>query len=481
MKKIFGIFILTLVLISCGGNKDGRPVQDYLSAFLNGNEKIVAFGKADLNTILNKSEYKKIPKFGLVISKELESYKKSLNTETPIFFALEGPFLEDGTPETSYAFFEVVNTDSLTQKLMQQGFDLEKSGDIQFFQSGDVSFGIRNNLAILISKKTEFDGKKLLAEAFDKSTEDVSEGKIDEILNSKGDVVLGMSIANLYGTSNTDLSDLSADKQKSIKELAADSYMQTTMAFENGAIVIETKNYFSDLLKSKMFFKKDGGASIVSKLGTGNPKIGLSVNIDMKKVQAFMDEYSPGTMADLMDMLGGEAQMAMAMGGSDGLAGLLNGEVAAVMVGEPNAYEGMSDFNVYVGLGKNGRTLAEGFKGLLSLGMAKVDLDKNGLSAFSSMNFVPQAGKKLNVPAGCEIFGKKGITAFVNFEGIDLTSFEFEDAQKMIYLIKYVTFEMDENGSKIVIKAKNGKENVLKQAMDVVVKELSGKIGNMTI
>jgi len=51
----------------------------------------------------------------------------------------------------------------------------------------------------------------------------------------------------------------------------------------------------------------------------------------------------------------------------------------------------------------------------------------------------------------------------------------------MIYLIKYVTFEMDENGSKIVIKAKNGKENVLKQAMDVVVKELSGKIGNMTI
>ena len=100
--KIFGIFILTLALISCGGNNDGRPVQDYLSAFLNGNEKIVAFGKADLNTILNKSEYKKIPKFGLVISKELESYKKSLNTETPIFFALEGPFLEE-----KYNSFEV--------------------------------------------------------------------------------------------------------------------------------------------------------------------------------------------------------------------------------------------------------------------------------------------------------------------------------------------------------------------------------------
>jgi hypothetical protein len=40
---------------------------------------------------------------------------------------------------------------------------------------------------------------------------------------------------------------------------------------------------------------------------------------------------------------------------------------------------------------------------------------------------------------------------------------------------------MDENGSKIVIQAKDGKENMLKQAMDVIVEELSGKIGNMAI
>ena len=48
MKKIFGFLVLTLVLVSCGGNKDGRPLQDYVSSFLNGNESIVAFGKADL-------------------------------------------------------------------------------------------------------------------------------------------------------------------------------------------------------------------------------------------------------------------------------------------------------------------------------------------------------------------------------------------------------------------------------------------------
>jgi hypothetical protein len=62
-----------------------------------------------------------------------------------------------------------------------------------------------------------------------------------------------------------------------------------------------------------------------------------------------------------------------------------------------------------------------------------------------------------------------------------LSSFEFEEEQKVIYLIKYISFEMDENGSKIIIKAKNGKENLLKQAVDVIVEELSGKISNMAI
>lgn len=481
MKKIIGFLVLAVVLVSCGGNKDSRPLNEYVSAFIKGNKTIVAFGKADLNTILNKSEYKSIPKIGVAIEKEMEAFNSSLKTETPVYFALEGPLLEDGTPTTTYAFFEVVNADSLERKLTQQGFDLDKAGDFKYLQSGDVSFGIRNNLAILITKKAEFDGMKFLKTAFDKVKEDVSEGKVDAILAAKGDVVMGMSIENLYGTSNTDLKDLSAEKQKSLKELISDSYIQTALLFEDGAAIVETTNLFSDKLKSKMFFKKDASASIISNLGTGNPTIGVALNLDMKKLQAFMDEFSPNTMKDFAQMMGGEFQMALAMGGKQGLAGLFDGQFAGVMVGEPKAQEGLSDFNLFVGLGENGRSLAEGFKDLLSLGMAKVELNDKGLSAFSSANYVPKGGQKIVVPQGCENFGKKGITAFFNFEKVDLSSFELRDEQKIIYLIKYVTFEMDENGSRLYVKAKEGKENVLKQVVDVLVKELSGKIGNMVI
>ena len=194
-----------------------------------------------------------------------------------------------------------------------------------------------------------------------------------------------------------------------------------------------------------------------------------------------MDEYSPNTLKDFAEIMGGEFQMALAMGGDAGLAGLINGQLAGVMVGEPNAQEGLSDFNLFVGLGNNGRTLAEGFQSLLSNGMAKVELNKKGLSAFSSLKYVPIPGENIVVPKGCEVFGKKGITAFVNFEGVDLTSFELEDEQKLIYLIKYVTFEMDEHGSKLLIRVKNGKENVLKQIVDLLVVDLSEKISKIAV
>jgi hypothetical protein len=481
MKKIFGVLVLTAFLASCGGGKDGRALNEYVSAFLKDNKTIVAFGKADINTILTKSDYTKIPKLGVIVAEELEAFKQSLNTETPIHFALEGPLLEDGTPKTSYGFFEVVNEDSLVQKVTQMGFDLEKKNGFQFFQSGDVAMGVKKNLAILISKKDEFNGEKLLSDAFDKVKGDVSEGKVDEILAAAGDVVMGVSVENLYGTSNTDLSSLSADKKKSLKDMVTDSYVQTSLSFETGAAIIETKNLFSQALKDRMFFKKDPSGSIIKKLGTGNPKLALATNLDMKKLQSFLNEYSPNTLTELGESMGGPAAFVLATGGDDALSALISGELGVAMVGEPTATEGISDFNFYVGLGNKGKMFAEDAKNFLSLGMARVDLDGKGLAAYSNANFIPKAGQKLNIPAGCDIFGKKGITGFLYLDGVDLSSFEFENEQKIIYLIKYVTFEMDENGSKVYIKAKDGKENMLKQAVDVIVKELSGKIGNMVI
>ena len=148
MKKFLSALVLGLILASCGGNKDARPMQEYVSAFLNENEKVVVFGEVRTMSLLTKAEYKSIPKLGLLLDGELKGIRTKLNMESPVYFALEGPFAEDGTPSLSYGFMEVNNTDSLEAELMQRGFEMEKDGDLLLHQSGDVSFGIRKNLKL---------------------------------------------------------------------------------------------------------------------------------------------------------------------------------------------------------------------------------------------------------------------------------------------------------------------------------------------
>ncbi|MEN9401276.1 MAG: hypothetical protein RL632_2379 [Bacteroidota bacterium] len=478
MKKLFLLTGIILILAACGKNEN-RPIEEYVSAFLNENEKVVAFGKADIKSILDDMDYSSIPKFGVIMKSQVKEFENLINLNSSIYYALEGPFLADGTPTTTLAFIEVKNADSLAARLGIQGFDIEEDGDLSYFESGDVAMGMQGNLAIFISKKGEFDGKVALNDAFDRVYGDVSEGKVNQILAAKGDIVMGVSMKNLYATSNTDLEKLNADEKEGIMEMVEGSFLQTSVSFEQGAAVIKMKNYFSPELKKQMFFKKDASASIVSKLGTGNPVFGIALNLDLKKMQAFIDKYAASAMRDVMESLG-PLQMVMASS-KDGLAGILTGELGLVMVGQPNANEGISDMNMFVGLKPAGKPLADMAKGFLELSMAKVDINSRGLSAYSNAEYVPVSGQKIRIPRGCENFGKKGITGFVNLEEVDMESFGLTEEEKILTVIKYVTFEMDDNGATIRIQARDGKENILKQAAELMVKEFEMKISGLTL
>jgi hypothetical protein len=480
MKKFLSVILLGIVLVSCGGNKDARPMQEYVSAFLNKNEKIVVFGEVRAMSLLNKAEYKKIPKLGVLLDGELQGIRSKLNAESPIYFAMEGPFAEDGTPALVYGFMEVKNIDSLEAELVQRGFDLEKDGDLKVHRSGDVSFGVRNNLMILASKKGGFETNEVISSAFKRTQGDVAGGKIDEILSNEKDLVFGVSIQNLYGTSNTDLQNLSKDKQEKLTKMVSDSYVMSTMSMDAGALLFETKNMFSKELAERMFFKEDGGASILSSLGSGQPKIGLAVNLDMAKMQGFIDEFSPNALRDLAESMGGPAQFALMAAGDDGLAGLLSGQLGLLVVGEILGGDSMEpDFNFHLGLKPAAKPLAELAKGFFSKGTMKVEVNDKGITGASNSAYQAAAGKSIQLPVGCENFGKKGITAFAHLEGLDVESFGFMGPYKLIYIVKYATFEMDNNGSRLRLVAKDGKENILKQMVGLMVEEFEDAIAGM--
>lgn len=478
LLKITSVVILAVFLTACGSSNSGTA-KDAISAFMGENDNIIAFGNADLKNVLSKADYKNIPKLGKLLGTEFTTLEKVIDFSIPLYYAVEGPLDENGNPASTYAFITIKDNEKFIAELTTRGFDVNKSGDLNYSEDGDFAIGIKNNIAIVVVQNKDFDAEKLMIATFEKAEGDLSGGKTDEILAQTGDFVLGMNIASLYNSSNTDLENLSAEKQKSLKELVKDSYIQTVVKFEDGAAIIETTNHFSDQLKSKLFFKSESNAPVLARLGKGNARAGFSVNIDMKKLQALIDEYSPETIDDLAGSMGGPAQFVLATAGSD-LSKLFTGEFGIVMLGDLGKNGSMIPaFNIFLGLEKQGKDLGELAAGMVP-DVAESKVDADGFKIYSSAENASKSGG-LKLPSGCENFGKSGINAFVNLEGVNFDDFELEGEANVIRVIKYITFEYNNDGGRIYIKAKEGKENILKQAMKVMVKELESEINNMAI
>jgi len=476
--KITSVALLTIFLSACGSSNSGTA-KDAISAFLGQNENIIAFGNADLKNVLTKADYKNIPKLGKLLGGEFETLEKVIDFSVPLYYAVEGPLDLNSNPSATYAFITIKDNEKFIDELTSRGFDVNKKGDLSYSEDGDFAIGIKKNVAIVVVQNKEFDAEKLMIATFEKAESDLAGGKTDEILAQTGDFVLGMNVASLYSTSNTELEKLSTEKQKSLKELVKDSYIQTIVKFEDGAAIIETKNYFSDALKAKMFFNSDSKAPVLSKLGKGNARVGFSTNIDMKKLQALVDEYSPGAISDLMGTLGRDAQMALMFTGSD-MSKIFTGQMGVVMLGDLGANGSMIPaFNVFLGLEKQGKDLGE-LAAEMVPNVAESKVDKDGFKIYSSSENTSKNGG-LKIPAGCESFGKSGINAFVNLDGVNFDDFDLEGEVNVIRVIKYITFEYNNDGGRIYIKAKEGKENILKQAMKVMVKELESEINNIAI
>ncbi len=475
MRKILLITVAVIVLASCSSNEN-RSITENVAAFVESNSNISNFGYVDVKAILDKSEYKSIDKFGSEISKEVTVIQKLISTDKPIYFAMEGATSLSGEIPTIYAFAEVKNRDSLVANIQKRGYDLEKTKAFDYHESGDVAFAITDQTVIFVTRQGLTEGKKIIENAIDGLKGDLPENKVNEILSSKGDIVIGMDIESSYNSLEKVLK-MEESKKTELAEMAKDSYSKTVITFETGAINMKTENYFSEELKKYIAFG-DNSMNIVSKLGSGQPQAAFAMNIDMKKIQGFLNKYAPNLLNQAAEEAGGQAQMAMAFLGSDGLAGLFSGKLGIALMGQPDATGGFKpEFNFFVGLGKSSLPLVKGFVENGSESMAKFELNGTELTGVtSSENLQGKGGLKL--PKGCENFGKKPISLFINFNGLDMNNFDFQDADRYLKLFDYLTFEMDSDGADVHIEVKNKQKNVLKVLVDEGSKDFKDRINS---
>jgi hypothetical protein len=79
-------------------------------------------------------------------------------------------------------------------------------------------------------------------------------------------------------------------------------------------------------------------------------------------------------------------------------------------------------------------------------------------------------------------FGKKGVSAFIDF--VELKSLVGNTApqeEEFFKLFDYLTFEMDENGSKLLISMKNKTANILVQFREAVYNIMVNQANNSSL
>ncbi|MDR0803415.1 hypothetical protein [Fluviicola sp.] len=496
MKKynkalIFSISAFSGILLfsSCSSSSKEYDAAEATSALIRRNESIVVFGHVGAMNILDNTGYKHIPKINTILGSVLSNWKKGLQIDQPIYYAMEAPFGHGATPETLYALINIKNRDSLASIISEMGYDLEKDGDISFHQEDEVTFGIRNKLFIIISKSGNYDGKAKIKEAFTFTEGDLSKGTANDIVEQSGDIVSGIDIARLLYTSNIELAKLPANKLEELQDLADNAYIKTVANFKNGEAVIESTNIFSEELKDKLFFKDKNGSTLVSKLGGGTPWMGIAMNLDLRKGEDFLSTYLPNAKQQLMSRLPNEAKFALLALGENPFSKLFSGQAGAIFNGNPKSALGMElEYNSFLGLGPKGDILQKmvdeqfgtfGTKqgDTYTMGTLHIKSNKQGISVSSGKENIG----KLILPSYVKNFGEDSFSLFIAFEKMDVKSMELEDEAKVIEILQYITINANRDGTRIVIAAKNKQVNILKQATDFYAKQIMGKINSIGV
>jgi len=366
----------------------------------------------------------------------------------------------------------------------EMGYDVNKSDGFEYAADGDMALGIRNNLVIILVKSGDYDEEKELKAAFKRVDGKLSNGKIETLLNeADGDVVVALNLGNFVLNSENGMRGMKPSEKKELKKLFADSYINTTIKFEDGKAIIETKNHFGAKLKSKMFFNSDPKAKVLAELGGGSPIAGFSMNLDVQKMESLMNDIRPQALNKIIGM---QYVGMKFLAGTNDLEEILDGNAGAIYFKpDHGTTETKRIMNYYVGLKPKGEKLISNaqsaFGEMIPMDLPDFTVKNKGLSVIGHK---AQALAKLSIPAMARGFGKTGISFFINLENLTERDLEaivnFNDLAPILEVAKFVSFEYNNEGGKLVITAIDGNENILKQTLEAAVSDISELMGGVS-
>lgn len=483
------VFKFTLLLItgllffqcSSTSTEDVTSVEAF-SAYLNENDEVVAFGKASLESILKKSDYKNLETVGGIIDALVKEAGKGIDINEQVYYAVSGPMNSKGEFNDLEIFIPLKDKKEF-RKYLESSLDFEVTEGRDFWMAADenMAIAIQEKLAVMkLSEEIDNPEAELYA-IMTKSLGDQSEGEVKEVIETSGDVVFAINAENTV-KNVPDFNDLSDSQKQKLSEYAKDGYSKTVLNFESGKAIVNFSNAFNDELMSSMPLKADNSAPILAKLGSGKPRMGVSINMDFSKMNSLMSEVGmEGLDAIFNELL---PELEKTFGFSTNIANnasfslkpskLMSGEFGLVLFGDPDANGDFDpDYNTHIGLNDNGGLLSSLLNRAVEAMSSGGQRKNGGLSYSSSSEF--NTAEPLALPSGASNFGKSGISFFFDLEGFPESTFDNlqgeKELQAVLKVAKFISFEYDNNGGSLQITAKDGKENILKQAMQSIVEE----------
>ena len=244
-----------------------------------------------------------------------------------------------------------------------------------------------------------------------------------------------------------------------------------------------------DALKDELFFKDKNGKTLVNKLGGGDPWMGIAMNLDLRKGENFLNDYLPDAKRKVITDFPGQVKLALMALGDNPLSKLFSGQAGMLLKGDAKSAMGMElEYNSFLGLGPKGdilqKILDDQFGGFAIkqgdtyvMGDLRMKSAKEGIYVSSGKD----KGGKLNLPSYAKNFGEDSFSLFIAFEKMDVASLELQDEAKVIEILQYVTINVNRDGGKMVLTAKNKNVNILKQVTDFYAKQFMGKIDGMGV
>jgi|GEM_PF-3051799 len=471
---LLGIIVSSIVLQGCSSRSE--ELKNKVISYITSQQDVSVFGKVDLSSLIEKSKLESFSKIGPVAKSYIESISAGINLESPIYFTCSGPFERDGSPKQVVLFMDVLNKDSLINSVTRQGYDLNEINQVNYVEDTQRGFslGITESMAILTFQERNHSYKSM-TRIYNQCNLLSQSEKVDEILSKEGDIACGVSLQNLYSTSNTALNQLTGNSQKALKRLVANSYVGCSFHFEDGEFRIELDQLLNDKLRDMMFIEReDKPLELADHLGSGNARMGVSMNIDFNKLEGFISSIDPNSLIQIKESFSGLVQLfGIPIKATDSMSSLFTGQFGLVVLGEKGLTEGLSSMNGFIGLEPKGNRIASQSKSVLNGFVPGVKLKPSGISVYSESKN-SNDGELLLPDCGDE-FGQHGLDVFVDLAKLNTNQFEVSEATPYLRLIKSIKFHMTNEHGELVVQLKN-QNNVLYEVIQTALNDLAKKI-----